>query len=203
MKLYGTLMSPFVRMSMVTAMECELGARVQFVSAAVKPDEVNKDLARLSPIAKVPVLETDHGHALYDSRVIMEYFAHVAGNKHVLPDDGVKRFRILTLLALSQGLADASVALRYETATRPETARWPAFIERTKARLADCLDELENNWHADLQDVTLGSIAAAAALGYIDVRDIVPGWRKSHMNLSQFSDRFGKRESMTNTTPKP
>ena len=203
MKLYGSLMSPFVRMSLVTAMECGLGARVQFVAAAVKPDEVNKDLAKLSPIAKVPVLETDHGHALYDSRVIMEYFAHVAGNKHVLPDDGVKRFRVLTLLALSQGLADASVALRYETATRPEAARWPAFIERTKARLADCLNELEKNWQPDLQDVTLGSIATAAALGYIDIRDIVPGWRKNHMNLSQFADRFGKRESMTNTTPKP
>ena len=203
MKLYGSLMSPFVRMSMVTAMECGLGARVQFVSTAVKPDEVNKDLAKLSPIAKVPVLETDHGHALYDSRVIMEYFTHVAGNKHLLPDDGVKRFRVLTLLALSQGLADASVALRYETATRPETARWPAFIERTKARLADSLIELENNWHADLQDVTLGSIAVAGALGYIDVRDIVPGWRNAHMNLSQFADRFAKRESMMNTTPKP
>lgn len=201
MKLYGSLLSPFVRMSMVTAMECGLAARVQLLPAPVKPDEVNEALARLSPIGKIPVLETDHGHALYDSRVIMEYFTHVAGNKQLLPDDGVKRFRILTLLATAQGLADAAVALRYETATRPDNARWPAFIDRTKARLAACLQELENNWRADLTDVTLGSIATAAALGYIDVRDIVPGWRKGHMNLNQFADRFAKRESMTNTTP--
>ncbi len=203
MKLYGSLMSPFVRMSMVTAMECGLAARVQLLPAPVKPDEVNEALTKLSPIAKVPVLETDHGHAIYDSRVIMEYFTHVAGNKQLLPDDGVKRFRILTLLALAQGMADASVALRYEQATRPENTRWPAFLERTKARLNACLDELEKNWHADLVDVTLGSIAVAGALGYIDVRDIVPGWRKAHMNLSQFADRFAKRESMMNTTPKP
>jgi glutathione S-transferase len=202
MKLYGSLMSPFVRMSMVTAMECGLSSRVQLLPAPVKPDEVNKELAKLSAIGKVPVLETDHGHPIYDSRVIMEYFAHVAGNKHLLPDDGVKRFRVLTLLALSQGMADASVALRYETATRPEASRWPAFAERTQARLADCLDMLESDWHADLQDVTLGSIATAAALGYIEVRDIVPGWRKNHANLSQFADRFAKRESMMNTTPK-
>jgi len=203
MKLYGSLMSPFVRMSMVTAMECGLAARVQLLPAPVKPDEVNEALAKLSPIAKVPVLETDHGHAIYDSRVIMEYFTHVAGNKQLLPDDGVKRFRILTLLALAQGTADASVALRYEVATRPEAHRWPAFIERTKARLNACLDELENNFHADLADVTLGSIATAVALGYIDVRDVVPGWRNNHANLSQFADRFSKRESMMNTTPKP
>ena len=201
MKLYGSLMSPFVRMSMVTAMECGLAARVQLLPAAVKPDEVNEALTKLSPVAKVPVLETDHGHALFDSRVIMEYFTHVAGNKHLLPDDGVKRFRILTLLALSQGMADASVALRYEQATRPENARWPAFVERTKARLAACLKELEANWHTDLNDVTLGSIATAAALAYIDIRDIVPGWRKNHMNLVQFADGFATRESMKNTTP--
>jgi glutathione S-transferase len=202
MKLYGSLNSPFARMSMVTAMECGLTARVQLLPAPVKPDEVNEALAKLSPIGKIPVLETDHGHAIYDSRVIMEYFTHVAGNKHLLPDDGVKRFRVLTLLALAQGMADASVALRYEQAARPEGTRWPAMIERGKARIADCLKELEANWHADLVDVTLGSIATAAALGYIDFRDLAPGWRKAHMNLSQFADRFGKRESMTNTTPR-
>jgi glutathione S-transferase len=202
MKLYGSLNSPFVRMSMLTAMECGLAARVQLLPAPVRPDEVNEALSKLSPIGKIPVLETDHGHALYDSRVIMEYFTHVAGNKQLLPDDGVKRFRILTHMALAQGLADASVALRYEQAARPETTRWPAFVERAQARIAACMDELESNWHADLVDVTLGSIATAAALGYIEFRDLAPGWRKGRANLSQFLERFSKRESMTNTALK-
>src|SRR5881394_562885 len=107
MKLYGDLLSPFVRMSFMTALECGLGTRVQLVSTLVKPQEANPILTRLSPLGKVPALETDHGHALYDSRVIMEYFCHVAGNKALLADDGAKHFKVLTLLALAQGMGDA------------------------------------------------------------------------------------------------
>ncbi|HEY5364080.1 MAG TPA: glutathione S-transferase N-terminal domain-containing protein, partial [Aestuariivirga sp.] len=61
MKLYGSLNSPFVRMSMVTAMECGLGLKVQLVNTGVNPVEAHAALEKLSPIAKIPVLETDHG----------------------------------------------------------------------------------------------------------------------------------------------
>ena len=202
MKLYGVLNSPFVRMSMVTALEAGLGSRVQLLSAGVKPHEVNANLEKLSPIGKIPILETDHGHNLYDSRVIMEYFTHVGGNSTLLPHEGVKRFRILTLLALAQGLAEASVSLRYEQATRPENARWPEYAERAKARINACLDELENNWRDDLQQITLGAIAAAVALGYLDFRLDALGWRKSRNNLNLFNEGFTKRDSMINTALK-
>ena len=199
MKLHGDLLSPFVRMSMVTALEAGLGSRVQLLTTTVKPHEVNAALEKLSPIGKIPVLETDHGHNLYDSRVIMEYFTHVAGNATLLPHEGVKRFRILTHVALAQGLAEASVTLRYEQAARPETNRWPEYVARAKARINACLDELENNWRENLADVTLGSIATAVAIGYIDHRDLAPGWRSNRANLAQFCERFAKRDSMINT----
>ncbi len=202
MKLYGDLISPFVRMSMVTAIESGLSSRVQLVNTAVKPHEVNTALEKLSPIGKIPILETDHGHALYDSRVIMEYFTHIGGNATLLPHEGVKRFRILTMLALAQGLADSLVSLRYEQAARPENSRWPEYAERTKERINACLDELENNWREDLQIVTLGAIATAVALGYLDFRHDVLNWRKGRSNLMQFNDGFMKRDSMINTALK-
>jgi glutathione S-transferase len=43
--------------------------------------------------------------------VIIEYLCHVAGNSSLIPDDGVKRFRVLTLQALGQGMADSAVGL--------------------------------------------------------------------------------------------
>ena len=202
MKLYGDLLSPFVRMSMVTAIEAGLASRVQLINTAVKPHEVNAALEKLSPIGKIPILETEHGHALYDSRVIMEYFTHTGGNSNLLPHEGVKRFRILTLVALAQGMADASVSLRYEQAVRPETARWPDFAARVKERINACLNELENNWREDLQQVSLGSIATAVALGYLDIRHDALGWRKDRANLQQFNEGFVKRDSMINTAPK-
>ncbi len=119
MKIYGDLISPFVRMTVVAAHEVGLGDKVQHIVEPVRPTEVNAKLASLSPIGKIPVLETDHGHGVYDSRVIIEYLAHVAGNTNLIPHEPAKRFRVLTLQALGQGLADSAVAYRYETAMRP------------------------------------------------------------------------------------
>ena len=202
MKLYGVLLSPFTRMCMVTAIESGLASRVQLVAEELKPHEINPKLEKLSPIGKIPILETDHGHNLYDSRVIMEYLTHVGGNSTLLPHEGVKRFRILTMVALAQGLCDAAVSLRYEMAARPESARWPEYASRAKARMIACLDDLENNWREDLQHVTLGSIAVAVALGYLDVRHDALNWRKDRANLNQFNETFLSRDSMINTAIK-
>lgn len=202
MKLYGDLISPFVRMCMVTALEAGLGTRVQLVSAVLKPHEVNPALQKLSPIGKIPILETDHGHPLYDSRVIMEYFCHVAGNKSLLPDEGNKHFRVLTLLALAQGMGDAAVSLRYEKATRPATAHWPEFAARQQARITACMDEMETIWHETLGEVTLGAIATAGVLAYIDIRGLSPDWRRNRPRLAAFADTFAARESMAHTAPR-
>ena len=82
-----------------------------------------------SPLGKIPTLVLEDGTALYDSRVICEYLAGLAPDKGLLPASGEARWRCLTLQALGQGLADAAVNLRYETALRPEDKRWSDWIE--------------------------------------------------------------------------
>jgi glutathione S-transferase len=196
MKIYGDVISPFTRMCLVTAHEVGLKDKVQLVHAAVKPAEVNDHLQKLSPVGKIPVLETEHGHAIYDSRVIMEYLAHHAGEKSFFPDDGVKRFRILTLVALAQGTADAAVAKRYEQVQRPEAKRWPEYRARLKARIEAGLDDIEHNWRDALNDVQAGSVAVACLLGYIDYRHDVLNWRGSRPHLTAFAKRFNSRMSM-------
>ena len=54
----------------------------------------------------------------------------------------------------------------------------------------------------DLQHITLGSIAAAVALGYLDFRHDALGWRTDRANLNQFYDTFLTRDSMINTALK-
>lgn len=196
MKIHGSVMSPFTRMCLVTAHEVGLKDKVQLVPASVKPEEVNSFLSKLSPIGKIPVLETDHGHAIYDSRVIMEYLTHYAGEKSFFPDEGVRRFRILTLLALAQGIAEAAVSKRYEQVQRPEDKRWPEFRTRLKTRIEEGLDEIENNWLDALVDVHAGSIAVACMLGYIDVRHDALNWRGTRPHLTAFSKRSNARLSM-------
>ena len=199
MKIYGDVISPFVRMTLVTAHEVGLEGRFEHVVAAVKPTEVNVKLAALNPIGKIPVLETDHNHAIYDSRVIIEYLCHVAGNSTFIPHEGVSRFRVLTLIALAAGLADAAVAYRYETAARPKGLQWEDWMVRTVARINAALDDLEQNWEACLAELNAGSIAAAVALSYLDFRLPDLDWRKGRAKLAGFHETFSKRDSMVKT----
>jgi glutathione S-transferase len=198
-KIYGDTISPFVRMCLVTAHECGLSGKLEHVREAVKPTQANPKLTSLSALGKIPILETDHHHPLYDSRVIIEYLAHVAGNKTLIPDDGVKRFRILTLQALSQGLADVCVAYRYETAARPQGLQWTDWMARTEQRINAAMDDMDRNWQAELADVTAGTIAMAVALAYIDFRLPAFKWRDTRPNLSAFHEKFSARESMLKT----
>ena len=199
MKIYGDTISPFVRMCLVTAHECGLAGKLEHIKEAVKPTQANAKLTSLSALGKIPILETDHHHPIYDSRVIIEYLAHVAGNKTLIPDDGVKRFRVLTLQALGQGLADVAVAYRYETAMRPQGSQWTEWMTRTEERINAAMDDMDKNWQADLAEVTAGSIAAAVALSYIDFRLPAFKWRDTRSHLSGFHTSFSKRESMLKT----
>jgi glutathione S-transferase len=198
-KIYGDTISPFVRMCLVAAHECGLASKLEHVREGVKPTQANPKLTALSALGKIPVLETNHHHAIFDSRVIIEYLAHVAGNKTLIPDDGVKRFRILTLQALGQGLADVCVSYRYETAMRPQGLQWAEWMARTEQRINAAMDDMEKNWQADLAEVTAGSIAAAVALAYIDFRLPDFKWRETRSHLGAFHEKFSTRESMVKT----
>ena len=199
MKLYGDLISPFVRMSLVTAHEVGLAGKIERVVTRVDPTSVNAALAAVSPIAKVPVLVTDHNHPIYDSRVIMEYLCHVSGNKTLIPDDGVKRFRVLTLTALGQAIAEAGVAQRYETAVRPQGLQWREWMERQGLRVQAEFDDLENTWQKDLGEITGGTIAVAVALAYLDFRIPDWTWRQGRPKLTAFHEAFSQRPSMQAT----
>jgi len=203
MKLYGDLLSPFVRMSMVTAHEVGLGSRVEHIVENTNPAKVNERLAALSPIGKIPILETDHGQGVYDSRVIMEYLCHVAGNTALIPNDGVKRFRVLTLQALGQGMADAAVAYRYEVAARPKGLQWEDWMTRALARIHAAQDDVETNWMDSLSEINVGSIAVGVTLAYIDFRMPDFGWRNGRPKLAAWHEGFCKRDSMIKTVIPP
>ena len=197
MRLHFNPASPFVRMVRVTAHEAGMADQIELVpSGGVSPVKVHQGIAADNPLGKIPCLVTDHGHALYDSRVICEYLAHHGGRSGLLPDEPVKRFRVLTVQALALGLADAAVLFRYEVAMRPEALRWEEFAERQLQRIDSALDALEQRWAGDLGTVTAGSIAAACVLSYLDFRFADRPWREGRPKLASFYEAFAQRPSM-------
>lgn len=202
MKLHYSPTSPYARMVLVTAHEADLADKIAVVDAgAVPPTEVHVGITAHNPLGKVPCLVTDHGHALYDSRVICEYLAHHGGRADLFPDEPVKRFRILTLQALAQGICDAGILYRYENFTRPKELRWQAWSDRQLSRLAASLDEMEGAFAHELSELNTGSIAAACALGYMQFRFADQKYLDTRPKLSKLYAEFSARPSMKATAP--
>jgi len=198
MKIYGDMISPYVRMCFVTAHEAGLGGELELITTDVKIATENEELAALSPIAQIPVLVTPNGAVLHDSRVIVDHLS-LAGDRKLLASGGDERHRILTLQALGLGMADAAVAHRNEIAQRPERLHWHAWLDRQKLRVEHALDVLEARWEAELSEVNVGSITVAVTLAYLDFRYDAWSWRTARPRLEAFHRRFNARPSMRAT----
>lgn len=146
-------------------------------------------LMNQNPLGKLPVLLDGDEAPLFDSPVILQWLDHKAGGGEILPTEPKARFAALRLEALADGLMDATLLVVYEVRFRPEDVRYPAWIARQKLKVSRSLDALEAD-AADLPaTVTVGTLALACALEYIDLR-IGRDWRDGHPALVKWLDGF-------------
>ena len=202
MKLFSSPTSPFVRKILIQLHESEMSDRVELIdlsATGLSPVSPVQELDARNPLGKIPalVLEED---TLFDSRVIAEYLDTLHGGPRLLPASGPERFAALRQVALADGICDAAVLVRYETVVRPEALRWGAWVEGQLAKIRRAVAVLDGEGLADR--VHLGTIAAAVALGYLDLRypdaDL---WRTAHPGLVTWYERFAERPSMRATAP--
>jgi len=200
MKLHHSPTSPFVRKCLVCAHEAGLVSRLTLVPAAAHPINRDARLTALNPLGKIPVLETDDGAVLYDSGVICEYFDALSGGR-LLPATGAARWAVLTDQALGDGMLDAAVLNRYETAVRPEALRWDAWSTGQLAKVESALTALEGRAGQLAGRIDVGTIAIACALGYLDFRYEALGWRQGRPRLAAWFAGLESRSSMLATRP--
>ncbi len=202
MKILYSPASPFVRKCLVAAHELGLDDRIERVPVTAHPVNRDPSIVALNPLGKVPTLLTDDGAALYDSRVICEYL-NAQGDGHLIPGRSPERWQVLTAQSLADGIMDAAVLTRYETAVRPEALRWSEWstgqLEKVTAALA--LFEQRAAQFGDRVDV--GIVAFGCALGYLDFRFAHLAWRDRHPNAAAWFQSFGARDSMVATRPPP
>lgn len=201
MKLYYALLSPFVRKVRVAAIELGLGDRIELVEIATTPISMSDDIARVNPLGKLPTLVADDGELVFDSAVIVEYLDALAGGGKIIPAKGPERWRVKRTEALADGLADAAILMRYETALRPAEKQSAEWIAGQKRKVEQALDALEGqSWLFD-DKVDAGKIAIGCALAYLDFRFGDMGWRKRCPTLGRWYDGFARRPSMEATKP--
>ena len=202
MKLHHNPASPFVRTVVVTAHEAGLIDRIELVSTGVfLPHQPHDGVISDSPLGKIPALVLDDGSTLFDSRVICEYLTAQAPEAGLLPAEGPARWRCLTVQAVGQGLADAGVSLRYETAVRPEEFHWDGWINAQTARMERVFDALHDVYFEDLGGIDLGSLTVAVALSYMDFRFPDTDWRKGRDKLAAWHAEMAERPSMKASEP--
>lgn len=142
-----------------------------------------------NPLGKIPALVLEDGTTLFDSRVILEYFDHLAGGGRIVPREPRARFDALRLQALCDGALDASVLVVYESRYRPVEMRVPSWVERQSEKVARAFAALEKAPPAIDATPHVGAIALAALLGYGDLR-FEGKWREQYPELVAWHDRF-------------
>jgi glutathione S-transferase len=201
MKLRYSPASPYVRKVMILAYETGLEPRIERLSTTVVPVKENEELSRENPLTKVPTLVTDDGQVLFDSPVICEYLDSLHHGSKLFPPAGAARWQALRLQALGDGILDAALLARYETAVRPQELQWRDWIDGQKRKIHHGLDSLEANIGELSGPLTIGTVAVACALGYLDFRFGSENWRASRPKLAAWYEDFAQRPSMKSTVP--
>jgi glutathione S-transferase len=154
-----------------------------------------------NPLAKVPVLVTDAGKAIYDSPVIVEYLDALVREPALFPTGLEQRIDVKRWEALGDGITDAVVLVSHDR-DNVQSADWHQRqrlkIERGLTAIAQ---ELGERTFCYGDTFSLADIAAGYALGYMDL--VLPdiAWRTTHPNLARLAERLAQRDSFKKTLP--
>ena len=135
---------------------------------------------------------------LYDSPVVCEYIDSLGSAPPCIPPSGPARWRALTLAALGDGILDATQPRRREIALPQDDGR-KEYIATQQGKVTRALDALEKETLGELE--TIGDIAVACALGYLDFRYANEPWRPGHPKLTAWYERVVKLPPMAQTMP--
>jgi glutathione S-transferase len=200
MKLYHAPTSPYVRKVRSVIAEKGLTTLVEEIAAEVYTDPA--ELLALNPLGKIPALLTDDGMALFDSPVICAYLdAHPAGKGDTLtPASGPERWQVMCAEAFGDGLMDLGLALMSER-RKPEGEKSPTLTARQRGQLLRTLDAAPEMIGKLPRAITMGHLAIACALGYLDFRHDDIGWRQNRDELAGWFAEIMKRPSLSETAP--
>ncbi len=196
MKLFHSPTSPYVRKVMACAIVRGLDGRIEIVPT--NPHQSPPGLIAANPLSKVPCLVADDGMAFFDSPVICEYLDSLGHAPPLFPPAGPARWRALLLQAMGDGILDAAVARRMEQG-RPREAARDAAMARMRSAGERTLDLLEAAPPGD--EVTIGTIAVACALGYLDLRFAAEPWREGRPRLAAWFARMEAIPAIARTAP--
>ena len=149
-------------------------------------------LRQQNPLGKIPFLILDDDRKIYDSRVICEYLDAQVDGSTLHPTESDARWDALTLQALGDGIVDASILQVYEIRMRPAEKQHADWLNYQSDKVKRSLDQVSTNPPSLDGDLTIGHVAIACALGYLDLR-FDGAWRQTYPTLVTWLDAFRAR----------
>jgi len=170
MKLYYQTHSPFARKTLIFAHEARLNNSIEVQHCETSPTKRNEEIYRLNPLGKVPVLVLENEQTIFDSGLICEYLDSLS-QIELIPTDKVKRIEALKVQALSDGISDAGILVRWEISRRPEKYRYKEFEIAQIRKIESTLSHLNDT--VNFKDFHIGHIALASSVSWLEFRDIL------------------------------
>lgn len=200
-KLIGAV-GPFVRKVRVALAEKEIA----YALVEASPYVANSPVADFNPLGKIPVLVTDEGTTLFDSRVIAEYVDTLSPVNRLLPDDWTQRIQVKRWEALADGTGEALIAIVTEL-KRPPSAQSLELIERQREKVERGMQAIAHGLDSKQwccgERFSLADIATGCLLFHLDLRMPEFEWRAAHPNVAGLAERLAKRPSFIETRPAP
>jgi glutathione S-transferase len=172
--------------------------RMAAAYAGIALDSVSTDtnaepaqLIGANPLGKIPVLLTDEGLAVYDSRAITQYLNRESKNR-LFPRNPAKRTEAEVMEALADGICDCLLAHVYERRFRPEEKIHQDWLDKQWAKAARALDALNAAPPKLPKSITAGQIAVRATLGYLALR-FEGKWERGRPRLKRWAARFDEK----------
>jgi glutathione S-transferase len=184
---YYSSASPYSAKVRLAAAWCNIPIDARVVDTNAEPAE----LLNANPLGKIPVLITDDGKSIYDSRTITQYLNRVSGGA-LYPRNADKRLEAELLEALADGICDCLLAHVYERRMRPEDKIHQPWLDKQWSKVGRGLDLLAANPPKLTKKATGGHIALRATLGYLALR-FDGQWEKGRSKLTRWAKRFDER----------
>ena len=197
MKLLYQTHSPYARKVLVFAHEAGIADQMEVIHHETSPLRRNEVVFSQNPLGKVPALIRPGLASIFDSDVICAYLDTLHGGRKLVPADGEARWQALRVQAVAQGLAEAGVAIRWETTRRPQALRYAPLSEGYTQKLTTSYDWLERELDRG-SPTHVGHIALATTLSWIAFREL-PVFGKNHPRLAAWFKEFENRPSMRAT----
>lgn len=100
------------------------------------------EVAKVSPLTRIPALVLPDGEVLIDSAAILDHLDEMAGPRALMPRAGPERRRVLQMTALAQGTLEKAGAVVYERHFHTPAQQSAPWITRCLAQTRAGLDHL-------------------------------------------------------------